>query len=206
MNKVLIFDDIIKKNKIIKSYEDEGYTHLRAFHGCRPLSVAEYYKKGIQPIEKSFAKKEAIIRLGYDDSTNPHEMERFNNVFEEEWASMHIGRNSVWLAFSIRELLEKVRGAGHYVTYGSEFICGLTSKLGRRNKLKKIGKPTVFYCDVSFKKITESYRNEINKKLRQMNSSGGFSISGEISLEEIVGCVHPKKVFDPLTWSNYECK
>ncbi|MBE5965513.1 MAG: hypothetical protein E7255_00815 [Lachnospiraceae bacterium] len=59
---VLILDELIKKRiKKIDLYNE--HTHIRGYHGCRPISIENYYKHGIKPISKSFAKKEAIARL-----------------------------------------------------------------------------------------------------------------------------------------------
>ena len=37
-------------NRTDINFETYGYTHLRAFHACRPLRLEDYLKNGINPI------------------------------------------------------------------------------------------------------------------------------------------------------------
>ena len=53
--RVAVLDELIKKR--INNVDLSGeYTHIRGYHGCRPISIDNYYQNGIKPIEKEFAK------------------------------------------------------------------------------------------------------------------------------------------------------
>ena len=42
------------------------YTHIRAYHACRPLDIQEYLIKGIQVINKKKSLKESLVRIKSD--------------------------------------------------------------------------------------------------------------------------------------------
>ena len=91
---------------------------MRGHHGCRPISTEDYYRYGIKPIEEKFAKREAILRLCDEWTTE----EKVVNEFTRSWGALECPHKSVWLAFSENELLNE---SGHYLVYGSELLCGM---------------------------------------------------------------------------------
>ncbi|WP_313559374.1 hypothetical protein [Ruminiclostridium cellobioparum] len=150
----------------------------------------------IKPISKSFAKKEAIARLCGEWITE----ERVDILFEKVWRNLQYPHKSVWLTYSKTELIEE---CGHYIIYGSEFICGMAAELFCQSNLKLIGIPTIFYCDIPLENVPESYLDEIGQMLIDKSSEGGFRVIDKIRPEEIVDCIHPMKIHDPLTWTTY---
>lgn len=193
--KVLILGEAIREKRKITDICQE-YTHIRGYHGCRPLSIDEYYTHGIKPIEKSFAREEAITRLCSRWITK----EKVMTVFEEEWEKLRYPDVSVFLTYSKTELLEE---CGHYIIYGSEFICGMAAKLLCQPNLKKIGIPTVFYCDISLNSVPQCYLDEISEKIHNKDSGDCFRVEGKVLPVEIVNCIHPNKIHDPLTGTTY---
>lgn len=193
--RVAILDECIKKriNNIDLLRE---YTHLRGYHGCRPISIDDYYQKGIKPIEKEFARHEAILRLCDRWITAEKVIDRFN----ESWNDLTHPHKSVWLTYSEKEFLN---GSGHYLIYGSEFLCGIASQLFCQPNLKRVGIPTIFHCNIPLENIPETYLSDINEKIHRRDSSGGFRVYGEVLANEIVGYSQPKTIFDPLTSSIY---
>ena len=84
-----------------------AYTHIRAYHACRPLSIQEYLDKGIVPYTKSTAIKDIIDRLG----AKRYE-EQIKENFNEMWVDSEVSQRKVWLALNKDTLLED---AGHYL-------------------------------------------------------------------------------------------
>lgn len=192
---VLVLDEIINsRRKIINLYNE--YTHIRGYHGCRPISVKEYYKHGIKPIEKSSARQEALDRLCNEWIPK----EAVITSFEKAWKELQYPHKSVWLTYSKAELLES---CGHYIIYGSEFICGIAAELFCQSNLKKIGTPTIFCCDIPLKNVPECYFEDISQMIIDKDSGGGFRVIDKVLPEEIVDCIHPKKLNDPLTGGIY---
>lgn len=61
--KVFILAEHLNDEYEVDFYE-EGYTHLRAFHACRPLRISDYLNNGIIPISYKSALKDAKDRVG----------------------------------------------------------------------------------------------------------------------------------------------
>ncbi len=193
--RVAVLDELIKKR--INNVDLSGeYTHIRGYHGCRPISIDNYYQNGIKPIEKEFAKREAIFRLCDQWITEEKVIDRFN----KSWDALKHPHKSVWLTYSENEFFDV---SGHYLIYGSEFLCGMAAQLFCQPNLKRLGIPTIFHCDIPLQNIPEAYLSGINQQICMRDSSGGFRVYGEVLAEEIVGHSHPKTIFDPLTSSTY---
>lgn len=189
--RVVIFEELIKTNRKALGNLLEEYTHIRGYHGCRPRTVKSYYQNGIVPIEEDMAKQEAMLRLKNKWNTE----EKVRTVFEERWSKLISPDDSVWLTFSKEELINR---CGHYLIYGSEFLCGMAADLGCQSILKKIGIPTVFCCDVPFDNIPEVYLKSIIQNIESRDGSGGFRVYDKILPSEIVDHIHPKYIADPL--------
>ncbi|OMF72870.1 hypothetical protein BK143_11575 [Paenibacillus peoriae] len=189
--RVAIFEELIKIQKRSNFNLLEEYTHLRGYHGCRPISVESYYQNGIVPIEKELAKEEALIRLKDKWITE----DKILNIFDELWNELEHPHKSVWLTYSQKELIDN---CGHYLIYGSEFICGMGAQLFCQPNLKKIGVPTIFSCDIPLQNIPEDYLSAFNQKIRSQDSSGGFRLNNKVLPSEIVSHTHPNRIIDPL--------
>lgn len=196
--RIAIMDELIKKpEREIDIYKE--YTHLRGYHGCRPISIDSYYKNGIKPIKKEFAKREAILRLCDQWTTEEKVIELFN----KSWQDLKYPHKSVWLTFSQNEFFN---GAGHYLIYGSEFLCGMAAQLFCQSNLKRMGIPTIFHCDIPLEDIPEIYLSEINQKISMKDSSGGFRVYGNVTADDIVRHNNPKIIYDPLNGQTYRFK
>lgn len=193
--RVAVLDELIKKqSKSINIYEE--FTHIRGYHGCRPMSIDSYYKDGIKPINKKFAKQEALLRLCDQYITE----ERVIEVFNKSWTALQYPHKSVWFTYSENEFFNS---CGHYLIYGSEFLCGMATELFCQPNLKRIGIPTIFYCDIPLDNIPKDYLSGINQQICMRDSTGGFRVYGEVLAQEIVGHTHPKTIYDPLIGLTY---
>jgi hypothetical protein len=191
--RVFVFEEASKKN--IGSYQTinfkEKYSHIRGYHGCRALNLNDYYKNGIAPITKNEALKRALNLLRSDSIDE----DKIVKVFDSHWTSLIDSHKCVWFTLTKDEL---VNFCGHYLIYGSEFICGMAAELFCQESLKK-GIPTIFHCDVPIEKIPSYYIDELIESLRTGDGCNfGFKVIGAISKDEIVRCEHLEKIIDPL--------
>ena len=116
--KVFNFD----KNKINSNFDLRKYTHIRGYHGCSPTNLEDYYQSGIVPINKKFAQEQAIKLLSSDNIS----IDKVKKVFNSSWSELGDNHKYVWMALSKEELLNN---CGHYLIYGSEFICCMAAEL-----------------------------------------------------------------------------
>jgi hypothetical protein len=186
--KVFNFD----KNKINSDFDLMEYTHIRGYHGCCPIDLKNYCKNGIVPINKKFAQEQAIKLLCSDNIS----VDKVKRIFNLRWNELGDNHKYVWMALSKKELLNE---CGHYLIYGSEFICSIAAKLFCQSSLRGKGLPTIFHCDIPIESVANGYIDDMNKKIRNGDgSSCGFKIRGVVLPENIVKCEHPKKIPDPL--------
>lgn len=173
------------------------YTHIRVYHACRPTNINSYLENGIHDFTREDAyqiAKSTLLQCGAEET----EIER---VFNESWGKSIHHFNRICVGISPEGLLNH---SGHYLVYGSEFISGLAVKLSCQHRLKNIGVPTIFICDVEIDKISPDVLDFIkegwyyNKKW-----DGGIYLRGNISQDEIVDYIQPKEMFDPIEWRIY---
>lgn len=150
-----------------------------------------YYENGIVPINKNDALKLALYLLHNDRISE----DRIAGVFNSHWTSLMDSQRYVWLTLTRAELLDH---CGHYLIYGSEFICGMAAELFCQERLKK-GLPTIFHCDVPIEKIPSDYLEDINERIQSGDGNNcGFKVFGAINRDDIIKCEHPTKILDPL--------
>lgn len=192
MKKVAIIEELIQ-SKIPKSFIFENeFTHIRAFHGCRPLDIHTYYSHGIQMINKERLLHETLYRL----KDNFVAEKRIIEVFEEHWQSETIEEKSIWFTASMKEL---ILTAGHYMIYGSEFIQGIAADLSIHQLLKNHGIPTIVSVDVPIETIPTEYLKCLEDNIKNKDTSGGFKSTSPISKNNVIEHFHPLKIVD---WHN----
>ncbi len=191
--RVFIFEEAFKNNiGLFQTINlQEKYSHIRGYHGCRVLNLDDYYDNGIIPINK----EEALIRALYLMRDDRISEEKIVKVFNSHWTRLIDLHKCVWFTLTKDEL---VNFCGHYLIYGSEFICGMAAELLCQESLKK-GIPTIFHCDVPIEKIPSYYIDELIESLQTGDGYNfGFKAIGAISKDEIVRREHPQKIIDPL--------
>lgn len=192
MKRVFIGDEFNTDPKYMNINLERDFTHIRAYHGCRPLEINTYYENGIEPITQSYARQLSIDLL-CDEKISK---DMVNEVFNKNWSEFDQIHRHVWFTSTRKELLEY---CGHYLIYGSEFINGVASELHCQEVLKSKGKPTIFHCDVPIGKIHAVFLTSIQNSISEGRfGSGGFKINGGILPHEIVQHEHPLQIKDPL--------
>jgi hypothetical protein len=188
-----------------------NYCAVRAYHGCRPESVDVYYAQGLRTLSRAWAV--ALARKRFSAQLNP---ELSTTDVDEAIASVgfHEIEGRVYFCFDDRELLSS---CGHYMIYGSEFICGVAARLQRKTgkdyqrSLKAFGVPTILKCDIPITTIARDTLLEIADELiggLTFLDSGlvtpfpqsllAFSVKTAVPAQSVVGHWHPKRIRDPI--------
>lgn len=172
-------------------FDADEYTHLRAFHACRPLKISDYQNNGITPISYNSALQDIKDRVVCDYVSDKDAI----SEFEKEWTDFDDIHKQVWLQMNKDELLGI---SSHYLIYGSEFINTIAMHLGCRDELKQIGIPTIFYCDIPIEDISFQDINDIQNCFNRHNTYNiGFAVNTVLP-QNIVGYEHPaKRLNDP---------
>lgn len=188
--KIFILEDHLDDQYEIDFGIDE-YTHLRAFHACRPIKLSDYLDNGILPISYESALQDVRDRVVCDYVSEEDAIIKF----QEEWSEFEDIHKRVWLQMNKDLLLDTT---SHYLIYGSEFINALAMQLGCRDKLKQIGIPTIFFCDIPVEDIVPMTLRDIQNVF---NSGDTYDISfavDKVLPQDIVDYEHPtKRLVDP---------
>lgn len=185
---------IIEEHSNDKAIDLYQFTHIRAYHACRPLNIQDYLINGIQTIDKAQALREALLRIKSDYV----DKEKIEQEFSKQWRDFDGMHKRVWMAVN-KEVLLTV--AGHYLIYGSEFINALAMELGCRSSLKNAGIPTIFHCDIPLEDISSSTVAEIETLITSGYIHDITIAVNEVSSQDIVDYEHPKEVPDPYCYN-----
>lgn len=176
---------------VADDFDMKDFTHIRAYHGCRPLDIGTYQAKGICSITYEDAKQELLDRF-QNSNISP---KRLLEVFEKHWEDLKDIQKGVWFTLTKKELLEE---SGHYLIAGSEFLLSIATELFCQYELRKVGTPTILCCDVPVNLISPFWL----KTLQQAIETGsfnpcGFKISGPLPAEDIINMEFPTRIKDP---------
>lgn len=174
-----------------------GYTHIRAYHGCRTSNIESYIKEGIH----SFSRKQAY-KIVHDTLLQCGKEEKeILKCFNEKWNDTIDHFDKVCVNISKKDMLHF---SGHYLVYGSEFICGMAGDLFCQDKLKKIGKPTLIECHIDKRKFSREALQWIeDNEIKYGCWDGGIYLLDDVSPDEIVKITYPWKIYDPILARNY---
>ncbi len=189
------------------------FSGVQCYHCCRPADVSSYLENGIMPLRIQSA-IEFARRVFISESPEPVTEEVFNIAVNEVKIDTREGIS--YFGIDDRTL---IRDCGHYLLYGSEYVCGIAARLTRfqfgaydyRQLLKNYGIPTVFTCNIPFSLIPEETILELSRKIvchlfgpeseepfiREIDFS--IWISCPLPPEYIIGYYRPTKIRDPLT-------
>lgn len=176
------------------------FTHIRVYHACRTTNTESYIKEGIH----SFSRKQAYKMVKDTLSQCGIEEKEILKCFNEKWNDNIDHFNNVCVNISKEDMLHL---SGHYLVYGSEFICGMAADLFCQYKLKKIGKPTLLECHINKRKFSRSTLQAIeDNEIKYGYWDGGIYLLDEVSPNEIVEITYPRKIYDPLLSCYYYTK
>ena len=184
------------------------YTHFKAFHGCRPDTLASYHENGLQG--QSAVSILSKFRLLFSDVPQD-ELEQAIHKMKHREASE---KGKVWLSADDREMLKDF---GHYAINGSEYLLALAANLGTghngkedyRLRLRTIGIPTVLEVDIPVDLVPPLQKHALAKmilsewgQLRTKRPLGTSSppcyiVRTDIPADCIRAHYHPSKIPDP---------
>lgn len=193
MKEVLVAEDHLGESVSLNDY-----THIRAYHACRPISAEEYLEKGIIPFTHAAALDSAVTLFQSSRATYNEVAKVVRQVWTQYGDS---SMTRVWLSLSRAELL----GAScHYLIYRSEFLNAVSMHLGCRDKLKSIGRPTIVVCDIPLKDIGSTWLDGIEKAIED-ETFGNWAIPiSRVDSACIVEFQHPTGVvYDPYLCEEY---
>lgn len=185
-----------------KQYDDprlEDFTHIRAYHACRPVSLDKYLYEGIRPLTHAELFQEAALRLKGKYNSKEELENAFRSACTLDGQQPNRDPSVVYLGVSKEELLGE---SGHYLIYGSELLQATAVRLSPneyyadeyRNTLKKTGRPTLFACDIPIEEIDKAFLQSIT-----------LPIEGECTIcvpyvlpQNICALLFPESVFDPI--------
>lgn len=183
------------------------YQFVRAFHGCRPVSIESYKEHGIM------VSNPAVL--------NDLAFQIFQNAERIESAIKDLKTNSpsypdhnqgkVFFCLTLEEFIED---CGHYLLYGSEYLGAIGFRIGQAETLRRRGRATVVECNIPMTDISGEYikclMGEILRVILRKyclrfpgpnHVDFGFHISRNLDPQNIVGFHFPTGIRNSHNYS-----
>lgn len=176
-----------------------NYTHIRAYHACRPTDMESYFLEGIKPFNVEEARQVAATTFGIS----------INTVMENEPKPQSHSSKCVYFSLFKKELLNE---SGHYLCLGSEYLIAIAARLDKgisgkyHEMLSNTGIPTIFICDIPIDLLPQYQTDAVSEHYDPLNSNFACWISESLSPEHIVAHEHPTKIFNPFQRRPYKNK
>ncbi|KPA54417.1 hypothetical protein VT25_02025 [Photobacterium leiognathi subsp. mandapamensis] len=169
-----------------------NYSHVKAYHLCRPISIESYRDNGIK-----IGSTELLIKNA-NEILNKLNINITKNKIHSVLNELGYREGNLYLALDDNYMH---KNAGHYAIYGSERLIAVFERLGiSKEKLKTVGKPTVIHINLPIESIyTEDLRSlviEINNSIIDMNKISNFAFLQNKSISPNLICefVHPNEI------------
>lgn len=175
----------------------ESYDGVRAYHGCRPLTIDSYLLEGLKLANHTERTRQAVefFTSARQDLTR---------AAVEKAADQQSGIDNqrVYACWDDRALLQY---CGHYIIRGSEFLQGIAARLHCRDLLEQVGVPTIIDIDVPMSFISDGDLQglacEMSQSGRARNvpiSDGAFTLRRPLPPSTIVRHRTVTDVIDPV--------
>lgn len=184
------------------------YSHVKAFHGCRPENLRSYYELGLQ------GQQIDRIQTRFRQLFHDVDPARVQQALDEMQTRSTSEKGKIWLSGDDRDMLKDY---GHYAINGSEYLMALAAELngvsGRgvdyRWRLREIGVPTILEVDIPFSLVQEVQQVQLAKMIlsawgqnmtgRQLGRDAPpcYIIRQDIPPDCIKGHYHPERIRDP---------
>lgn len=124
------------------------YTHVTAYHACRPTKIESYFSKGIVPANMEVLIEKAKIFFGDPDAV-------LKAVEDIGISYLNHGRDKIGFFISRTGSLES--GYSGYLEHGSELYKSIATRLGEWavQKVSNQGSPTLFQCSIPISWLDE---------------------------------------------------
>ncbi|SKB01902.1 hypothetical protein SAMN02745166_03499 [Prosthecobacter debontii] len=182
----------------------EYYTHITAFHGCRPTSIETYTEFGLQACDPAKMQEVAVQIFG----DNPKVWEAIEHLkgssFEHSYEEHNQGK--VYFTLTQEEIVDY---CGHYLLYGSEYLLCIANSIGAARKLRERGRATIIECNVPITRIGHGFIKELAGSILEkmfervldpessMGSGFGFYVKGSLPAESIASFHFPRQIPNP---------
>lgn len=187
------------------------FSEVRVFHACRPVTLSSYYEHGLMPLDSSEMSR--IARALFLEADTSLKEEHFQDAVDKLQPDGREGH--LYVALDDRLL---IRYCGHYLIYGSEFLCCVANQLSEftgvdyTSWLKRRGRPTMIVASIPISELSVSKLKQLAGEMcREVASDAAcehaktglvdFSFSGCISIppNHIHDHYHPAVIPDPLS-------
>lgn len=138
-------EDIRKLRRRFTEFFEKTFTHVVAYHGCRPVDIEPYKTKGIIPCdidERIKIARELFEELDDFNGTD------FNNAITDIGKGIYFEYSGDKVGFFVSR--QGLMESNHYLQSGSEVLQAIASKLGKNasDLLESRGTPTIIKCDL----------------------------------------------------------
>ncbi|NCC61025.1 MAG: hypothetical protein EOM12_08795 [Verrucomicrobiae bacterium] len=171
------------------------YTHIRAYHACRPQNVGSYLNEGVKPFDRERMHSIASDLFGLST----------DEVVKSEGDLETFDGRAYFNLFK-KELLKH---SGHYLVWGSEYLLKMAVELDQSNDgkyhnvLLRTGIPTIFTCDIPISMLKQEEAEDISRSYSKNHEDLSCWLFQPLPPEYIVGHDHPREMFDPIRWRKY---
>lgn len=203
---------------IVESFEDSFrsyYSHIRAFHACRPAEMSSYIENGIA------VQNQNQLQNKFREIFSEISADKFNNALQKNSFGSQVDQGKSYYSLFKNTLVED---AGHYLIYGSEYTLALIGTLAAsdyekrqyQRRLKTIGIPTLFEVEIPIsyvplpqltslvKVIISEWGQLVTKKPLGRCDEFCISLHRPLEARYITQHSHPPLIIDPLcNHSNY---
>jgi hypothetical protein len=185
-----------------------SFEGFRVYHAARPRDVDSYYKEGLK-LGSQAAQLEWAAEVFLSGE--------FPEITREDLkaAGGGLGLNEDGQAFVSLDARGYLSGAGHYLIYGSEHVCGIAASLTRRfgrdyrQVLKRFGTPTIFECRLPFELVSSGDLDQFlevavaqeptsRRKRHLPEVDFTFRLRFPLPPECVLAHKHPSTILDPL--------
>jgi hypothetical protein len=189
--------------KAIQKHLSE-YEFFIAYHGTRSADIESYYTFGLRSADYEELNRKAKTML--TTSEYPQITDALFEAAVAKASKLH--DKNLFLLIDYREL------SGHYMIYGSEYICGIAATMTRaveidcRQLLKRFGIPTLLRIALPREMIPEEQLYDFAGHIREYiwderkrsappQIDWSFQIQDGIPGERLIDHVHPERIEDP---------
>jgi len=194
---------------------------FRAAHGTRTNDLASFYRQGLRVLraEEIEDRARSIFLNGQAQYATEERLEEAIRAIGARDRSR--GREGVLYFCACEDELFRDYGAGHYLTYGSEYLYCLGIRVMNtwetKRALKELGRPTLFVCDIPMDLIGSGTLREFSGMILEYmfcelvegldahalspGSGSALSLRCDLPATCIVGHYHPTTIHDPLRYA-----
>lgn len=183
------------------------YSHIRAFHGCRPTNLQSYFRHGLRGQSAEII--EDHFRTIFADVPAAAVAQAVTEFRDRK----HAERGRFWVVLDENELVEH---CGHYLIQGSEYLMALAASLCElappedyRLRLRSDGTPTIFELHIPTSHLPEHEVAALSRLVLMtwgahaaahplgIGHSPCLIVQRTLEPKYLVGHRHPKRIRDP---------